>query len=201
VPLWIAGGLSAGIASTQSMLALKIHKEDTEFAKKVVGFTRGVMGRTHDYTPSGKEWSMVPVWGGVCGLLALVEATLNHGYRSLFTQEMDKPLLKVLKERINVLEPLVDSTSKLRSIYKLQLRGVTKTHQILELLLEKIKQFSGSTGWKKIVGQKLEALWQQGRSMRVLYPLAFFTAIIGGVFQTSVAAYMQGKIDQQNKLK
>jgi hypothetical protein len=71
----------------------------------------------------------------------------------------------------------------------------------LELLLEKIKQFSGSTGWKKIVGQKLEALWQQGRSMRVLYPLAFFTAIIGGVFQTSVAAYMQGKIDQQNKLK
>lgn len=203
VPLWVAGTLSAGIASMQSMLALKIHKEDTEFSKNVVSTTRKWMGRTQDYTPSGKEWSMVPVWGGICGMLALVEATVNHGYRTIFTQEKNKPILEVLEARQNALQSLIKKhpASKLQVVYDLQLRGVKMTRAVLKQLREKVTQLAHSDGWKKRIGQTLETLWQGGRSMRVLYPLACGTAIMGGVLQTSIAAYMQGKVDQKNKLK
>jgi hypothetical protein len=202
VPIWVAAGLSAGVAGIQSALALKIHKEDNAFSKGVVSLTRKVMRRKDDYTPSGKEWSMVPVWGVICGLMALVESMGNHAYKKFFTKDMNKPAQLVLEERQTALRKILKKPANfMHPIYRLQSRGVELTLKVMDKIKTWLQNMAAAEGWKKAVGEKLQKLWQGGRSMKAAYLWACGMAVIGGIFQTSVAAYMQGKIDKRNGFK
>lgn len=208
VPIWVAAGVSALVSSAQSLIALKIHREDTDFSRKVVSGTRWMMGRKKDYTPSGKEWSMVPVWGVACGLMALVESMVNHAYKKWFSKDGDKPFAEVLKERKDAL------TNKLRNpsnkpgklmdwVYKAQLQGMSLSERIMSGVTKTLEVWKSSTGWKKKLGDMVSKVLKQSgkRSMKTAYLLACSAAILGGIFQTSVAAYMQGKIDKRNGFK
>lgn len=73
------------LASSLSVVAVnKIHKEDGAFSQGIVNLSGKVMGRQPGRSPANKEWSMVPVWGVVCGFAGLLEAMLNHAYSKKF---------------------------------------------------------------------------------------------------------------------
>jgi hypothetical protein len=205
IPVWVAAGVSALVSSAQSIIALKIHREDTEFSRKVVSGSRWLMGRKQDYTPSGKEWSMVPVWGAACGLMALVESMVNHGYKKWFSKDGDKPLSDILKARRTAIDAKLKQSPNemMKWIYRAQLRGMDLRNRVVDYVDSLLKNWSVGQGWKKKLGEIATKLWNQGgkRSMKTAYLLACGAAILGGIFQTSIAAYMQGKIDRRNGFK
>jgi hypothetical protein len=199
VPLYIASGLSALVAGSQSLAALKIHKEDNEFTRKIVAFSRKVMGRQDDLTPGGKEWSMVPVWATICGFFGLSEAMGNHiykqvtGYQEKSFRDREEELTKVLHKDngwLNVLKPMQD----------MQLSGMKFVKASKECVEELFKNWAAKGGVLKIPHIALQQLLASsgGRNMPLAYLWSFGIASFGGAFQTALAALIQQKVDKAN---
>jgi hypothetical protein len=194
VPLWWAGGLSAIVAAAQSGIALKVHKEDTDFSKKLVGFTRKVMRREKDQTPAGKEWSMVPIWGAACGAMALVEAGFNHIYS---LRHPHKSADGELAERLAKIQEGIDKQGLLKPLYKLQKSGVENTRKAKHWLSQEFPKYlhprlkSMYHGFTRGLEKNMKGNPKAG------YLVGFTLAGIGGIAQTSIAAKIQERIDRK----
>lgn len=195
VPLWWAGGLSAIVAGAQSAIALKVHKEDTDFSKKLVKSTRKMMHRENDKTPAGKEWSMVPIWGMACGSMGLLEAGFNHLYSLRNPQSKDA---NPMADRLKAIEANIDKDGLLKPLYKLQKSGMEFTQRVTTRLSENVPHHLGR------VQPRLKVMYEWGLNKltnnvkgnpKAGYVLGFIMAGIGGIAQTSIAAKIQERID------
>ena len=193
VPLWWAAGLSALVASAQSAIALKIHREDTPFSKKVVAITRKMMQRQQDKTPAGKEWSMVPVWGVACGAMALFEAGFNHLYSKWNPVPHGKDPMELHLARI---EESINRDDRFKPLYRLQKRGVELTRDVKKWFRDSFPNHLPaplkSLNWR--MWKKLENVKGNPRAG---YLVGVFLAAIGGIAQTAIAAKIQERIDNR----
>lgn len=214
VPLKTAALVSGLVASSQSLTALKIHRENNEFSKKLIGFTRKLMGRENDHTPSGKEWSMVPVWAGVCGMFGLTEAFGNHMYTKI-TKTPPKTLTQrfdALTEEVRELDKknVTGASARFR---KFQLRTMERGIAFIEIAEKKANEYAKQEGktWLKTGGElAVKALAKAkhfsensagGRNPLLGYIWSFTMASLGGAAQTVIAALMQTRVDKAHGLK
>ncbi len=196
VPLWWAAGLSAVVASAQSAIALKVHREDTPFSRKMVSMTRKMMRRDQDQTPAGKEWSMVPVWGAACGAMALVEAGFNHLYSKW---NPVKPGEDPVEAHLTRIKQSIDKDDRFKTLYQLQKRGVEFTRDAKKWLKNWLRDpFPNQLPAK--LKEMNHRLWIKldnnvKGNPRAGYLVGFILAAIGGIAQTSIAAKIQERID------
>lgn len=212
VPLKTASLVSGVVASSQALSALKIHKEDNDFTRKLIGFTRKLMGRENDHTPSGKEWSMVPVWGIICGLFGLSEAFFNH-MSTKFSGEKPKTLndrFKKLTEEVAGLKNVNGLSAWFR---RMQLKNMERGRDLYVYLERKAGDFAGQKGntllknagslaksglnWAKNFSEKSAG----GKRPYLGYIWSFCMASLGGAAQTVIAALMQTKVDKVHGVK
>jgi len=190
-PIAFAAGVSFLVSSLQVAIAQKIHKEDTPWAKKLVHNTRKVMGREKDHSAAGKEWSMVPVWGAVCGMAGLTEAGINH----LFAHKFPAQTIKQLNDKIET------SKSYLRPIYKMQAKGMKLADETKGHLIKLSKQIpiayirNKATDQINKIGKKTT-----GRA-KWAYIAGLGVAGIGGMLQSASAAKIQESIDARHAKK
>ena len=183
------------MASSMSVFAVnKIHKEEGPLFKGFVEWSSKVMGlfgkgRQHDHSPAGKEWSMVPVWGLVCGLGGLFEAILNHVYSKKFptppvTKLMDKTALANKKGiagafsrfRSTCIEFLVNAKNWLKGPFSEAKYLPKLVRQTPKWLIEKME--------KDVHG-----------NIAVAYALGALVPFIGALIQAGFFAKIQEKID------
>jgi hypothetical protein len=214
VPLKTAALVSGVVAGSQSLTALKIHRENNEFSRKIIGFTRKLMGRENDLTPSGKEWSMVPVWGTVCGMFGLTEALGNHMYTKI-----TKTPPKTLTQRFDALTEEVEElkakkvTGPNAAFRQFQLDNMKRGKALINALENKAKAYAnldGNTLLKTggILADKALKRARRfseksagGRNPLLGYIWSFTMASLGGAAQTVIAAMMQTKVDKAHGLK
>lgn len=200
VPIYVASGLAALVAGSQSLAALKIHQEDTEFTRKIVGFSRKVMGRQNDLTPGGKEWSMVPVWATICGFFGLSEAMGNHIYKKVTGCEE-----KNFENRRNELAEALLSKDKgwLNALKSKQLSGMIFVQKSKESIEKLFENWAEKSGVRKIPLSVLQHIMNAsgGRNMPLAYLCSFGMASFGGAFQTVLAALMQQKVDKAHGIQ
>lgn len=223
VPLKTASLVSGVVASSQALSALKIHKEDNDFTRKLIGFTRKLMGRENDHTPSGKEWSMVPVWGAVCGFFGLSEAFGNHMFikwkKSKDPSYHPKTLqerFKSLTDEVKVLEmkDLKGKFAKLDTRFKkIQLKNMEWGRDLYNYLERKAGNFAGQKGntllknagglaeWGLARAKKFSQESAGGKKIYLGYIWSFCMASLGGAAQTVIAALMQTKVDKVHGVK
>lgn len=224
VPIYTASLVSSVVAGSQALTALKIHRENNEFSRKIIGFTRKLMGRENDMTPSGKEWSMVPVWAGVCGLFGLSEALLNHAYikgRQRWFDPNYQP--QTLQERHTALSkkygknaPKLTKLSVLDKIERFQFHTMDQGQKVFGQLKAHAGKLAtqGETGQKGLtanVGKLAKLLLRRvetfsaksagGKKMYLGYIWSFTMASLGGAGQTVIAALMQTEVDKKHGLK
>jgi hypothetical protein len=197
VPIYVASGLSALLAGSQSLAALKVHKEDNEFTRKIVAFSRKVMGRQNDLTPAGKEWSMVPVWATICGFFGLSEAMANHTFK-LLTGYQEKDFESRRRDLASA--PLNNNGrfNLFQSIQKMQLSGMSLVQESKTYVETLFQNWAAKGGVRKIPHQVLKHVLNAsgGRNMPLAYLWSFGVASFGGAFQTVLAALMQQKVDK-----
>lgn len=219
VPLKTAALVSGVVAGSQSLTALKIHRENNELSRKIIGFTRKLMGRENDLTPSGKEWSMVPVWGAVCGLFGLTEALGNHLYIKWKKSQDPSYHPQNLRERFQSLQKEVKEleaknvTGVSAGFREFQLNNMKRGKALFETLKNKAKAYAKldgktvlKTGGKLAVKalEKAESFSENsagGRNPLLGYIWSFTMASLGGAAQTVIAALMQTKVDKAHGLK
>ncbi|WP_303673802.1 hypothetical protein [Vampirovibrio chlorellavorus] len=202
VPIYISSGIAAAVAGAQALAALKIHKEDTPFTQKLMGFTRKLMGRETDLTPAGKEWSMVPVWAGICGAFGLSEAFLNHmfkestGYQKKTFEDRKKSILNEIERSRFGLKKVVLGQ---------QLKGMSLVESCRRGLSSKFSQWATQEGATGLLVNRLKQFlgrFNRGGAARPNYPLIYLWSLgmasFAGAAQTVVAALMQQKIDRAN---
>lgn len=202
VPIYISSGIAAAVAGAQALAALKIHKEDTPFTQKLMAFTRKLMGREKDLTPAGKEWSMVPVWAGICGAFGLSEAFLNHvfkestGYQKKTFEDRKKSILNEIQRSRFGLK---------RAVLGQQLRGMSLVESCRRGLVGKFDQWAKQEGASGMLLNRLTRFlkrFNSGGAARPNYPLIYLWSLgmasFAGAAQTVLAALMQQKIDRAN---
>lgn len=201
VPLPVAVGLSTAVSASQSALALKIHREDTDFSRKLVKISRHLVGKDKDTSPSAKEWSMVPIWGGVCGLLVLGEACLNDLYRTCFKKGKSDSLIQ-RAEKLQIESVNQKHSSIIRWLYSTQHQAVSSFIKLMDRMFAAVDQ-SALKGFKQFFSGQWNHIkhYQGGQKRLWSYGFAVSAAIFGGLFQTSLAALLQEKMDRRNGLK
>lgn len=214
VPLKTAALVSGVVAGSQSLTALKIHRENNELSRKIIGFTRKLMGRENDLTPSGKEWSMVPVWGTVCGMFGLTEALGNHMYTKI-TKTPPKTLTQrfdALTEEVRELDAK-KATGLSAEFRRFQLDNMKRGKALINALENKAKVYANLDGntLLKTGGNLADKALKRarrfseksagGRNPLLGYIWSFSMASLGGAAQTVIAAMMQTKVDKAHGLK
>ncbi len=202
VPIYVSSGIAAAVAGAQAFAALKIHKEDTPFTQKLMTFTRKVMGRENDLTPAGKEWSMVPVWAGICGAFGLSEAFLNHVFKE--STGYQKKSFEARKKAI--LDEMQHSRFGLKkAILGKQLKGMAFVESSRQGLIDKFSHWAKQEGGLgKVLTRMSHFLkrFNKGGAARPNYPLIYLWSLgmasFAGATQTAIAALMQQKIDRAN---
>lgn len=160
------------------------------------------MGRENDLTPAGKEWSMVPVWAGICGAFGLSEAFLNHmfkestGYQKKSFEDRKKAILDEMQNSRFGLK---------KAILGKQLRMMAFVESSRQGLISKFSQWAKQEG---VLGKVLNRLshflkrFNKGGAARPNYPLIYLWSLgmasFAGATQTAIAALMQQKIDRAN---
>lgn len=189
------------LASSASVVAVnKIHKEDGEFSKGLVNWSGKIMGlfgkgQRHDHSRAGKEWSMVPVWGIVCGFAGLLEAMLNHAYSKKFPSPpvqklMSKPDLANKKGfvgtfygfRSTCLAVMVDAKNWLKDEFPKSKYFPRSVSRMPKWLIEKMeKDVHGNVG--------------------VAYFLGALVPFVGAIIQSGIFAKIQEKLDAKQAAK
>ncbi|WP_373531287.1 hypothetical protein [Vampirovibrio sp.] len=202
VPIYIASGLSAVVAGSQSLAALKIHKEDSEFTRKVVRFSRKLMGRQNDPTPAGKEWSMVPVWAAICGSFGLSEAMGNHIYKR-FTGHTEKNFDARMEDLKKTLGSDNGWLNVLKPIQEVQQKGMQFVKSTKKRATTLFEKWATQGGVRKMPQQALQYVMKSsgGRNMPLAYLWSFGMASFGGAMQTVLAALMQQKVDKAHGIQ
>ncbi len=203
VPIWATVGLSTLVASMQSLAALKIHKEDHPTSRKIVDFSRKLMGREQDHTPAGKEWSMLPVWSAVCGSLALLEVGVNHLYKVL----RGDPKEKSFNDKLKVIQEAKEKGSAFaKPFYDWQIKGMNffeqRKGQSKALFNKYIDRWLAQDGVMKLMGKVGGFLREAkgGNKMYFTYLWSVVIASLGGALQTAIAAKFQEKLDKKHGL-
>lgn len=184
--------VSLVVSSLQAGTALKIHKEDTPWAKNIVRHTRKLMGRENDHSAAGKEWSMVPVWGAVCGLAGLTEASINHGFARWFPPQ--------------TIEQLRGKEGRFKRLYHMQAEAMQRAKDLKDYLTKfltgpKFKRFIPrfAEDWpamlKRLFGNKVQGNAKLG------YLAGIGIAGIGGMLQSASAAKIQERLDAKHAEK
>jgi hypothetical protein len=202
VPIYVSSGIAAAVAGAQALAALKIHKEDTPFTQKLMGLTRKLMGRENDLTPAGKEWSMVPVWAGICGIFGLSEAFLNH----VFKESTGYQKKTFADRKKGILEEMQRSRFGLKkAVLGYQLKGMAFVEDSRRGLSGKFSQWAKQEGAMGGLINRLNQFlkrFNRGGPARPNYPLIYLWSLgmasFAGALQTVLAALMQQKIDRAN---
>jgi len=192
----------AGLTTlTQTSIALKIHKEDTELSRDITKLTRKMMGREHDKSAAGKEWSMVPVWGVTCGMVSLLESSSNALYAKHFRKDEKKT---TLQERFEILEKKLPTRTRFQSFYKFHLQEIRLALRAKEsgtkFILESLPKFLPRK-LKHLPAQMLKKMESnvQGNA-KLGFALVFAASMLGAVLQSVFAAVMlQKRVDAKNK--
>lgn len=187
-PVWVAGGLSALFAGTQALMAMKIEREDTETAKKVLHLSRKITRTEHDKSAGAKERAMAPVWGSIAAGLALIESGFNDIYER-YNSKPQKTIVQIIQD---VETQIRNASSWMKPLHKFQLNGL-KFRQELENGVPR----QGMPLFK----QWLAKAWNySSRHIKGNKPLAYacsaISSFIGGFIQIHMAAQLQDGIEK-----
>ncbi len=214
-PLAVSVGLALAFAGAQSLIALKICKEDTPVSKKLLAWSRKITHSKEDSKLSSKEKAMAPVWGTVSAALAVAEVGVN-----LFAMKNlhRVPWLKNLAGQSQPLQTRVNAVLaqlKAPNLSLFQKAGLHTKHSALEsarILGDKATtvgnhlfvQGANATEHAKtasFVGTR-QALGKLVTSEPYRYTRAFgwaaVSAFIGGYAQSLIAARVHERLELDN---
>jgi len=189
------------LASSLSVVVVnKIHKEDGPLSQGLVNWSGKLMGlfgkgQQHDRGRAGKEWSMVPVWGFVCGFAGLLEAMLNHAYSKKFPSPPVKNLMD--KSELANKKGLVGTFYGFRSTC---LSTMMDAKNWLKDELPKVKYFPRSISkMPKWLIEKMEN--DVHGNVGMAYFLGALIPCIGALVQSGIFAKIQERIDAKQATK
>lgn len=187
-PLWVATGLSAAFAATQTLATKKVEREDTPVTKSMMNLSRKVTHTEQDKSAAGKERAVALVWATWAAVLTTVESILNHGYDYF----IGKPK-KTLTEMIQSTEKKVrQSSSWVKPLHKLKLNGLNFRKE-----LEKGLPKEGISPLKQWVGKAWNYSSRHIQGNKPLaYSLSAISSFIGGYVQIHMAAQIQEGLDK-----
>lgn len=187
-PVWVAAGLSAIFAGSQTLLSEKIEREDTKLGKDLMNLSRKATHTEQDKSPGARERALAPVWGIIAAALALIES----GFNDFYDHVKGKPKQTVEQAIRTVGEKWRTASAWMKPIRRLELNGLKFRQELEQPILK-----NGTNTAKRWLAN----IWKfSSRHIQGNKPLAYASAaissFIGGIIQIHMIAQLQDGLEK-----